>query len=348
MNKCILPIDCVLAVTYRCNSRCTMCDIWKIKDFDEIDLSEFSKLPKTLRDINLSGGEPFLRTDLPEIVGVIAKNIPSARIVISSNGFATELIVKQMKKILQIKPDIGVAISIDGLSKMHDEIRGIKGGFVKATNTIKELQKLGMTNLRLGFTVSERNVKELTKVYELSRKLGVQFTHSFAQSSEFYFGGKQNIDFKEVSEEGLSEGMVLGHETDKPLAKVLKKQYKKLIKTELGGWNLKRFARAYYANAMLNFILSKNQPLSNAPGRDFFFMDPSGEIYPSVVHNFKMGNIKKIENDFEQFWCSYRMEEVREKIDKAKMPVWMICTARTAIKKHPFKVGWWVLKNKFF
>jgi len=348
MKKCNLPIDCVIAVTYKCNSRCTMCDIWKIKDFAEFGLDQIKKLPSSLRDINLSGGEPFLRTDLPEIVEKISQQIPQARIIISTNGFATELIVKQMKTILKIKPNIGLALSIDGLGKMHDEIRGIEGGFVKAINTIKELQDLGMTNLRLGFTVSRRNVQQLNKVYELSRKLGVQFTHSFAQSSEFYFGGKQNTDFKNVAEEGMTEGMALGHQSDKPLVGVLKQQYKKLIKKELYGWNLKRFARAYYADAMLRFILSKNQSLDNAPGRDFFFMDPSGEIYPSVVHNFKMGNIEEVTDGFEKFWCSDKMEKIRINIDKAKMPVWMICTARTAIKKHPFKVGWWVLRKKFF
>src|SRR3989339_2069815 len=109
-----MPIDCVLALTYNCNARCTMCDIWKIKNSPEIAVEELKKLPTTLRDINLSGGEPFLRKDLPEVVEIVNQRCPKARIVISSNGFSTALILKQMEKILKIKPDIGVAISIDG------------------------------------------------------------------------------------------------------------------------------------------------------------------------------------------------------------------------------------------
>ena len=90
--------------------------------------------------------------------------------------------------------------------------------------------------------------------------------------------------------------------------------------------------------------------LSNAPGRDFFFVDPSGDIYPSVVHNVIMNNLKnfKDKNEFVQFWCSDKAEKKREKIDGLKIPVWMICTARTAIRKHPFSTAWWLLKNKFF
>ncbi len=322
-----MPIDCVLGLTYRCNSRCVMCDIWKIKDYPELSLEQFEKLSDSLRDINLSGGEPFLRNDLPEIVKILKQKCPHARMVISSNGFATDLIIKQMKEILKIKKDIGVAISIDGLDSIHDEFRGIPGGFDKAINTVKELQKLGMTNLRLGFTVMEKNINQMSKVYNLTSELGIEFTHSFAQSSDFYFGGKQN----EVH----------------PRGDLLKKEYEYLINTELKSWNLKKWLRAYFAYGMYNFITSKTPVLDNAPGRDFFFLDPDGTVYPSVVHNVKMGNINEMEK-LENFWCSGLAQEKRKEIDALKMPVWMICTARTAIRKHPFKVMFWILKNKIF
>lgn len=329
--KCRFPIDCVLALTYRCNSRCVMCDIWKMDSSPELPATDFAKLPGSLRDINLSGGEPFLRQDLSEIVAVVAKACPRARLIISSNGFATELIINQMKKILKVKPDIGVAISLDGVGEMHDEMRGIPGGYGKALKTLNELKKLGLTNLRLAFTLTDRNVNHLSKVYNLARELGAQFTHSFAQSSEFYFGGKQNVN--------------------QPRRELLEKEYTYLIREELKTWNLKRWARAYYAYGMFKFITAARPPVDGAPGRDFFFLDPGGKIYPSVVHNHPLGNIKDVgQNEFptfEQFWCSDEVEVRREAVDASQIPVWMICTARTAIKKHPFRVGWWVLKNKF-
>ena len=70
-NKITLPIDCVIAVTYKCNSRCVMCDIWKIKDASDLNLTDFTKLPSTLLDVNLSGGETFMHVDLPAIVSVV-------------------------------------------------------------------------------------------------------------------------------------------------------------------------------------------------------------------------------------------------------------------------------------
>jgi MoaA/NifB/PqqE/SkfB family radical SAM enzyme len=322
-----MPIDCVLALTYNCNARCTMCDIWKIKDSPELTLEDLAKLPDSLRDINLSGGEPFLRKDLPEIVAVVKKACPNARLVISSNGFLTPVIDKAMTKILKIAPDIGVAFSIDGIGEMHNEMRGIPGGFDRVMDSLKLLKGMGMTNLRLAFTITEYNVNHFSKVYDLAQELGVQFTHSFAQSSEFYFGGKQNIN--------------------NPRKDLLEIAYKHIINSELKSWNVKRWLRAYFANGMFRFITSKNPILDNAPGRDFFFLDPSGDIYPSVMHNVVLGNIRQV-NDFSNFWQGDEIEEKRKKVDELKMPVWMICTARTAIKKHPLAVGMWILKNKIF
>lgn len=351
MNNCRLPLDCVLAITYNCNARCVMCDIWKIKGFPELPVAEFAKLPVTLRDINISGGEPFLRPDLPEIVATLARACPKARMVISTNGFLTDLVVKQMAKILKIKPDIGVAVSIDGLGEMHDSMRGIPGGFDKDMKTIRQLKALGMTNLRLGFTITEKNLKHLKKVYDLSRRLGVQFTHSFAQSSEFYFGSKKNTDFQGLGDESLTEGMALATEDSicitNPLREFLREEYAHIIKSELRGWSLKRWARAYFAFGMYKFITSHNPVVSNAPARDFFFLDPNGVIYPSVVHNFRMGNIRNIEN-LSEFWCGDKAEEIRRQVDNSKVPIWMICTARTAIKKHPLRVLAWIIGSKLF
>jgi len=325
MNKVNLPIDCVLAVTYRCNSRCTMCDIWKLKDTPELELEQYKKLPPTLRDINVSGGEPFLRQDIVELVRTLHETCPKARIVISTNGYLTDLIKEKMREILKIAPNAGVGISIDGIGEMHDKIRGIPGGFNLATKTVKVLrEEVGMKNLRLAFTVSKQNVDNLSKVYDLSRELGVQFTLALAQSSEFFFGGKQ------------IEGV--------PEEKILNEQFDYVIKKELQSWQTKRWARAYFAKSLLDFAVTGKQALPSRAGFDLFFLDPFGNVYPSVVHNAVMGNLH--EKNFEEIWNSAEAATARTKVREAKTDVWMICTARTAIKRHPIKVGWWIIRNK--
>ena len=303
-----------------------MCDIWKMKETRELELEYYKRLPKTLRDINVSGGEPFLRQDLVELVKILHETCPKARIIISTNGYLSDLIKEKMREILKVAPSAGVGVSIDGISEMHDRIRGIPGGFNLATRTVKLLREdLGMKNLRIAFTISKQNVEHLSKVYDLSRELGVQFTLALAQSSEFFFGGKQ---IEEMPEE-----------------KVLKAQFDYVIRRELQIWQPKRWVRAYFAKSLYDFARTGKQALPSRAGTDFFFFDPFGNVYPSVVHNLVMGNLK--EKDFSEIWFSSEAWEAREKVKTASQDVWMICTARSAIKRHPLKVGWWIIKNKF-
>ena len=93
-------------VTYRCNARCTMCNRYKApsKPEEEISIETIRKLPP-MYFTNITGGEPFIRTDLKEIVRELYKK--SDRIVISTNGFFTDRIVDLCKEF----PNIGIRSS---------------------------------------------------------------------------------------------------------------------------------------------------------------------------------------------------------------------------------------------
>ncbi|HAT03350.1 MAG TPA: hypothetical protein DCS29_01045 [Candidatus Magasanikbacteria bacterium] len=325
-SKVQLPIDCVLGITYNCNARCVMCDIWKIKEFPELPVEEYKKLPPTLRDINISGGEPFLRKDIADIIATAQKAAPKARMVISTNGFMPAFIEKQMKDVLKVKPDIGVAVSVDGYGDMHEKIRRIPQAWDKVTETIERLQKLGMKNLRMAFTILPQNIQDFGRVYDETQKRGIQFTHAFAQTSEHYFGGANNDD-------------------NKPDLNELKKQYLHIINSELSSWHPKKWVRAFFSHGLYKFSIEKKQVLNNDPGTKFFYLDPRGVVYPSVVHNYPMGNIQNY-GTWDDLWYGPRADDAREKVRTIGRPAWMICTARTAIKKNPHKVACWIVKNK--
>ena len=126
-------------VTYRCNARCTMCSRYKApsKKEEEISLETIKKLPP-MYFTNITGGEPFIRTDLKDIVRELYKK--SDRIVISTNGFFTDRIVELCKEF----PQVGIRISIEGLEETNNEIRGLEDGFNRGYSTLKELVKMGM------------------------------------------------------------------------------------------------------------------------------------------------------------------------------------------------------------
>ena len=147
-------------VTYRCNARCSMCNRYKApsKPEEEISLDTIKKLPK-MYFTNITGGEPFIRTDLKDIVRELYKK--SDRIVISTNGFFTDRIVDLCKEF----PNIGIRISIEGLEETNNEIRGLQNGYQRGYGTLKKLREMGMKDVGFGMTVQDKNAPDLVPLY---------------------------------------------------------------------------------------------------------------------------------------------------------------------------------------
>lgn len=323
--KVKLPTDAVVAVTYRCNSRCIMCNIWQIRDFPEMPAHDYSKLPASLRDVNISGGEPFLRNDLPEIVKVIKKACPKATINISSNGFLVDVIKKTMPKILEIDPTVGLSISIDGVGIMHEKVRNIPNAWPKVLETIRFCRdNLKMTNLKFAFTLNEMNYRHLSRAYEWSQKLGTQFTMAVAHSSDNFFSKNNELKIPPTE---------------------LESQFVHVIKKLLKSKHPKDWARAYFVDGLYKVARGKRRPIESFAGEDFFYLDPKGDVYPSVIDNVPMGNISDYKH-FEPLWYSEKAHLSRETIAGFESNYWMVCTARTAIRRNPLKVMNWVVKNK--
>ena len=129
---------------------------------------------------NITGGEPFIRDDLEEIVEELGKL--SDRIVISTNGFFTDRILKLTKRF----PKVGIRISIEGLEKTNNEIRGLPNGFYRGYETLKQLRARGMKDVGFGMTIQDRNAADLVPLYNLSDELGMEFATASLHNS-FYF-----------------------------------------------------------------------------------------------------------------------------------------------------------------
>ena len=174
-------------VTYRCNARCTMCNRYKAPSNpdEEISLETIKKLPK-MYFTNITGGEPFIREDLEEVVEELYKK--SDRIVISTNGFFTDRIIKLATRF----PNIGIRISIEGLEQTNNEIRGLNDGFNKGYSTLKKLVEMNHPDVGFGMTVQDKNAKDLVALYNLSNEMGMEFATASLHNS-FYFVEAKNI-----------------------------------------------------------------------------------------------------------------------------------------------------------
>jgi MoaA/NifB/PqqE/SkfB family radical SAM enzyme len=134
-------------VTSTCNARCQHCFYPINQRKNELTLDEVTRLTKTMPPIRLlliSGGEPFLRRDLPEVVGAYFEHCRFLSVSIPTNGFNAKLIGQSVERICAISPDLhlGVAVSIDGFAEFHDTMRAVPGIYGKALETLELMVNL--------------------------------------------------------------------------------------------------------------------------------------------------------------------------------------------------------------
>ncbi len=165
-----------IRVTMACNLRCKQCyAIAGEKLKNELSLKEIKKVMDELKKLGairifITGGEPFARPDILEILKYADKN--NFAIYISTNGtLVTPEIIKSLKSLKHLRT---FQISIDGIGKTHDLIRGVKGTYKKALKTIKLATKeLKNTKVAIISTLMKRNINEMEKILKLALHLKV-------------------------------------------------------------------------------------------------------------------------------------------------------------------------------
>lgn len=307
-------------VTYRCNARCNMCNRYKkpSQPEEEISLETIKKLPP-MYFTNITGGEPFIRTDLKEIIRELRKK--SDRIVISTNGFFTDRIVELCREF----PDIGIRISIEGLEETNNQIRGLEDGFNRGYSTLKKLVEMGMKDVGFGMTVQDLNAKDLVALYDLSNEMNMEFATASLHNS-FYFVEAKNIIH------------------DRPM---VAKEFERLINELLKSKSPKKWFRAYFNHGLINYIYGQKRLLPCDMAFDTFFIDPYGDVMPCNGTKDKevMGNLNECES-WDELWQSPKAQAVRSKVRCCDRNCWMIGSVSPAMHKYIWVPAFWVLRHK--
>ena len=307
-------------VTYRCNARCTMCNRYKdpSKPEEEISIETIKKLPP-MYFTNITGGEPFIRQDLPDIVRELYKK--SDRIVISTNGFFTDRIIKLCEEF----PKVGIRISIEGLEDTNNEIRGLPDGFNRGYETLKKLVEMGHPDVGFGMTVQDKNAKDLVPLYKKSEELNMEFATASLHNS-FYF-----VEAKNIIHDRL----------------MVAQNFEDLINELLKSNSPKKWFRAYFNHGLINYIFGQKRLLQCDMSFDTFFIDPYGDVMPCNGTKDKevMGNLNT--QTWDELWNSKQADSVRAKVRCCDRNCWMIGSVSPAMKKYIYKPAWWVFVHKF-
>ncbi|MCB2183193.1 MAG: radical SAM protein [Desulfobulbaceae bacterium] len=206
------PRFLVFYTTFRCDSRCKACNVWKGIDtekqkeelsIEQIDHIFSDPLFSKLDHINIQGGEPTLRNDLPDIVEVIIKRAPLLkRVGMPTNGLDTEKVKAQATKIYEICRQHNIAfsvgISIDGVGKYHDFARG-ENAFKRVTKTIEALsplQQLPGFHLGTNCVLTAKNIENLDKIITFQKEVFNTFNITVVEFREHFLNEKDSAEAK--------------------------------------------------------------------------------------------------------------------------------------------------------
>jgi len=171
------PLNLTFSVSYRCNARCRTCNVWK-KRVDDLTLPEyvrlFDALGHSLYWATFSGGEPFLRPDLIDIVIECYDRCRPAIITIPTNGLLRDRIVNGVARLSRHARHSKIIInfSLDGIGARHDELRGVPGNYARVRQVYRDLKRAAHSNVTIGIhcVVSQFNVGEVHALREHVRR----------------------------------------------------------------------------------------------------------------------------------------------------------------------------------
>ena len=161
-------------LTYNCNLKCKMCPFWK-RSNENLSTQKEKEILKQIYDsgvcaVGFEGGEPLLRKDLPEILAY-SRSLPLHTSLIT-NGTLLK------SRIDEIAPYINgiLFVSLDGLEKTHDAIRGVNGCFKNAVQGINAAKR--KVSVTINTTIMAENLDDVEDTVKLAKDLGVRIVLS--------------------------------------------------------------------------------------------------------------------------------------------------------------------------
>ena len=304
-----------LEITHDCVARCIMCNIWKISD-DIVNLAIpqwiellSSELLADIRELDITGGEPFICTDITDLFYGICdlkqKNLPGLRsIAVTTNGLLTDRVAPTVEEILPVLQkqnlDLVVVCALDAVSDLHDRIRNFPKAWSKVSRTIEAICHLReqFPNLIVGLktTILPLNIDELSGIA------------SFAQNNSL---------FTIISPCIITQGRYLNPDRAEDLA-FSAEDTRKMIDFFLSD----QFQWSFHAQSLVDFFKTGTMKKPCSSGFNYFFVRSNGEMLLCPLMRESIGNISTA--GLTDLFFSDQASGVRKKI--GRMPQCRVCT----------------------
>ena len=307
-KKSGLPLSLIFFVTSKCNLLCTHCFYWEQlnKAKNELSLGEIETIARSLPNlmsVSLTGGEPYLRPDLPDIAAAFERYSNVRNIQIPSNGLLVGKTIERAEQLLKKvrRARVCTGVSLDGPQEIHDHIRQNPHSFEKALLCLEEFKKLKKhyPNLSVGvaLTVSSANQERLEEFYS-------------------YVAEKLQPD-------AITITLTRGNPIDPSLKDVDLERYRSFSKKVID------YRRAHRLSNRLSdrLVISKEEEtyrlISEAAGADhrvspcyggelIGILSETGEVFVCETLDKSMGNVREFDSDFAALWSSRVARQARD------------------------------------
>ncbi len=344
-----------LFVTSTCNSLCRTCFYWdELNQGHDLTFDQLQRISQTapaFHKLWISGGEPFLRKDLAEVIELFYVNNGMRHVNLPTNGLLPTKMEMVVSHLLERCPDLVIDLnfSLDGLANTHDAIRGVPNNFVKTLATIRladqKWRHVRRVRRNVVSCVTTENYRELV---DLGRQM-MRETNPDGHYFEIIRGDPMDPALKRIPREDLSalhRQLMWFHE-----------QYADKLFAHLSS-AARAFARAYYlGNIKLHFDLheqnhftDKAWPMPCTAGQTTFVIDHDGHFRSCELRS-KLGDLKDYDYDLTAAMQSTAMKKEVADIPGAKCWCTHSCFIHGSTKFSPrvllFHIPWSYLKHRW-
>jgi len=316
-----LPLYLVFFVTDRCNARCGHCLFGDGTVFPdvarELSLEEIERAAATMGRLLFllpTGGEPFLREDLAEIIGIFYRATGVRNVAIPTNGSLTARVVSAVERVLAACPKLtlGVDVSLDAVGDAHDALRGVPGLFSKAVATLRELQRIERRvprfNVNIETTVTSFNDRLLDGNLDY-------FTRVLKPSAVFTLLARGRPRDPAALDVDIERYLAYAVRLERALLDGVLRGYRHFPGADLV--NAKRIVR----HRLIARIARERRCLlpCSAAGSLGAALFANGEVYPCEMRtDLPLGNLRDFGYDFREIWRGEKAARARGAIRRER------------------------------
>ena len=314
-----VPLNLTFSITNVCQSRCKTCNIWELyqnqpeKRHEELALEEIEKIFQSLGHVyvfNISGGEPFLRPDIAEIIASACQHLAPGIVHIPTNAISKNRIETKTREILAMlkrdypRTQLTIKPSLDHIEEKHDEIRGVPGNFSKVMDVYHRLKEFQPDypnlHVELGTVISRWNVGDVKEIAQHVTKLGVDsYRNEIAEQRSEMFNTQNDI----TPDAGQYEKAI----------GFFVQQIRHHMKNRNMFQRITNAFRLVYYDLAIRILKEKRQVIPCYAGLSNVHLTPYGDIWAccTLGYDKPMGNLRDYHYDFKALWRSSAARNVR-------------------------------------